>query len=150
MVLLLLAFFYFGYYEKNDGSFSLNNQNKICFTRNTEDGGSANIVMTVSKSAVHGRFDFNPAEENPKSGYFSGVIKENSDGTQMIEAFWHLSSKGTTSVEELQILIGEGIASPGMGEKEYKGGIYLYANPISVSFGPNLSLVDCETETVDY
>lgn len=109
---------------------------KVCFTRNTEDGGSANIVLYVYGEKVSGVFDWEPAEKDERHGEFEGNISDiDIQGNQYVDALWRVIGEGTTGTEELKIKIGSGVAAP-----LFKG---------SSEYAPNLSLVDCQVELVN-
>lgn len=122
---------------------------KMCFTRNTEDGGTANIVMSISGDAVMGTFDYKPAQKDSKTGSFVGKISSGEENTRVVSAVWNASAEGRTAREELKIIIGTGIATPGFGVmKEGRDDIEVYADPQNISYDMNLSLINCETESV--
>lgn len=121
---------------------------KLCYIRNTEDGASSDLVLKVYGKKVSGTFRLVSAEKDVKEGTISGRVTdpdtELSNGT--VKLNWNANSAGVTNSEELRLRFSEGVVAPGFGEMRKDGGVYVYANPESVVYGPNLSLVDCQTE----
>jgi hypothetical protein len=123
---------------------------RVCFIRNTEDGGSANIAMKIIGDTVTGNFDLKPAEKDQKMGMFEGTISSTDTiGTRIASVWWDASSEGVQMTEELKIKINDSIAAPGFGAMKDRGdGTLVYASPESIVYEPNLSLVDCEIESM--
>jgi len=122
---------------------------QLCFIWNTEAGDSMKLSMDIRGSEVIGEVYFLPAEKDKKTGVFSGVITDNFDSAT-INGWWKAMAEGVTNVEEIKIIIGEGMANVGFGEMKDRGdGVYIYANPENLSYEPNLSQTDCGDEAMD-
>ncbi len=124
----------------------------LCFTRNTEDGGKANIVMNIAGDKVTGTFDWAPAERDRKSGPFDGTISpvDKFIMGRTLDVWWNATAEGKTATEQLKIIMGEGNAAPAFGEMKDRGdGVFVYAHPEKLVFEPNLTDVDCKTERVN-
>jgi hypothetical protein len=122
---------------------------EICYIWNTEAGDSATLRMEFSGtggSNVQGRFDFVPAEKDRKTGTIVGTAGplDQQMMARTAKLWWTASGEGVTNQEELFVIFGEGIASPGFGEMKDRGdGVYVYANPENISYDLNLSQTDC-------
>lgn len=152
-ILIVGAAFYFttGNYS-NPPIVSSPNTIKLCFIRNTEDGGKATIVMNISGSDVTGKFDWLPAQKDSKTGSFTGTISavDKMMMARTLDVWWDASSEGKRATEQLKIIMGEGNAAPGFGAMKDRGdGVYVYASPETIVYEPNLSDVDCATENLD-
>lgn len=118
---------------------------KLCYIRNTEDGGSAKLEIDVSGNDVTGYFWWRPSERDIKVGKFSGKInnkEELKNGT--LNLVWDAQAEGVTNKEELKIKSSETVVAPGFGEMKSVSDMWVYANPEKIVFEPNLSLVGCE------
>jgi hypothetical protein len=123
----------------------------LCFIYNTEDGSTADVVMNIQGDTVSGTFAYAWAEKDSKGGSFKGTISppDPVQMTRVLKVWWDSESEGKRATEELYIRMEEGIAVPGFGEMKDRGdGVYVYASPDDISYGPHLSLADCKTETV--
>ncbi len=147
LVLLLVGFYTFNkfiYNTKQSGPVT------TCFTRNTEDGGYGNIEMTVLGEEAEGTFEWKVAGKDLKTGPFKGVVVALDEKNQVLNGLWKTESGGKTVKEELEIKFGSGVASPAFGEMTMRDdGIYIYKNLEKIVYGPNLSLIDCVTESVN-
>lgn len=148
VLIFLGAMIYVKYWEKKEVDTYVN-KITMCFTRNTEDGGGADMVMHITDDKVKGRFDWRPAGKDSKKGEFEGTISP-VDRTMMartLNVLWKASAEGTTSIEELKVIMGEGTATPGFGEmKRRDDGVFVYASPDKINYTYYMSLADCETE----
>ena len=120
----------------------------LCFIRNTEDGGHADIKMNIVGDKVTGEFNWLPNGKDAKTGTFAGSISP-VDQMMMgrtLDVIWDAHAEGTVHKEQLKIIMGEGNAAPGFGEMKDRGdGVLVYANPEKIVYEPNLSDVDCLT-----
>lgn len=122
---------------------------EICYIWNTEAGDSATLRMAfsgVGGTNVTGRFDFVPAEKDKKVGTIEGTAGAVDPKTMARKAklWWTASAEGMTNKEELYVIFGEGMATPGFGEMKDRGdGVYVYVNPAAVSYSLNLQQTDC-------
>lgn len=127
---------------------------EICYIWNTEAGDSATLRMTfsgVGGKDVQGRFDFTPAEKDKKTGPIEGTAGplDQQMMARTAKLWWTASAEGMTNQEELYVIFGEGVASPGFGEMKDRGdGVYVYANPENISYDLNLSQTDCGDSAV--
>lgn len=124
---------------------------EMCFIYNTEAGDKANIVMNIKGEYVEGEFNWIPFEKDKKIGKFSGVIGDVDPytATRNLDAVWNASAEGVLVKEQLKIIVGEGIASPGFGAMSDRGdGVYVYTDLENIVFGPNLSLTSCDDEAL--
>ncbi len=148
-IVLFYAFNSFIYHEKQEGAHIVPEPSQItlCFIRNTEDGGSANIVMNIAGENVTGSFDWKPAEKDKKTGPFSGKILavDKMSMSRTLDVIWNASAEGKTAPEQLKIVMGEGNAAPGFGEMKMRNdGVYVYADPSKIVYEPTLSDVGCD------
>jgi len=108
------------------------------------------MYMDISSSTVSGEFDWFPAGKDSKTGKFEGTISKVDPYLmgRRLDVLWTAKSEGKTVKEELKVIMGEGVASPGFGEMKDRGdGVYVYSNPDKISYNDlNLSDVDCNTE----
>jgi hypothetical protein len=146
VVALLVLIFVYGLFFKKDET-----NLKLCYIRNTEDGASSDLVIKVSGKKVTGYFKWATAEKDIKEGSLSGKVTdpdtELSNG--ILKLNWSANTAGVTNSEELRLRFSEGVVAPGYGEMKKDGGVYVYVDPEKIIYEPNLSLVDCETETVN-
>ena len=127
---------------------------ELCYIWNTEAGDSATLRMIFSGEGgkdVKVSFVFKPFEKDSKQGNFVGTAgpldKEMMARTAKL--MWNASAEGMTNQEELYVIFGEGVASPGFGEMKDRGdGVYVYANPENISYDLNLQQTDCEDSAV--
>lgn len=126
---------------------------ELCYVWNTEAGDNATLRMSFSGDGgknVEGSFVYRPFEKDSRQGSFSGTAGP-VDQAMMARAartLWTVSGEGMTNQEELNIIFGEGMASPGFGEMKDRGdGVYVYANPEKISYDLNFQQVDCEGES---
>ena len=122
---------------------------EICYVWNTEAGDSATLRMEFSGVGgvdVQGRFDFVPAEKDKKTGTIVGTAGplDQQMMARTAKLMWTASGEGVTNQEELYVIFGEGMASPGFGEMKDRGdGVYVYADPENISYDLNLQQTDC-------
>lgn len=99
---------------------------KLCYIRNTEDGESRNMVLNISGKKVFGWLNVLPEKDGERVGVIEGKISDiNPDGTRLISARWDFVSDGTENKSQINIILGEGVAT---------------------FEDLNLSLVPCDTE----
>lgn len=145
------------YWKDSKEKIALNNSAEIenievsqkCFIYNTEAGDRASIILNITGDKAEGEFNWIPAEKDRKIGKFSGTISKPDQNltARTLNTFWDSYGEGMLVKEELKIILDEGIASPGFGEMKDRGdGVYVYANPDNINYGPNLSLTSCEDE----
>lgn len=121
----------------------------LCYVYNTEAGDSASLRISFSGengSDVSGSFNFRPAEKDSKTGTFTGVAGpvDTQTMSRSLSVLWQASAEGTTVPEELSIIITDKMAAAGFGEMKDRGdGTYIYADPASLSYAPNLQQTDC-------
>lgn len=119
---------------------------KLCYIWNTEAGDKATLVMNIDKDVVIGTFDFAPAEKDRKQGVFQGTVSaiDPASLSRTISAWWASNGEGVRHVEELSIILRQGIATPGFGEMKDEGdGSFTYAKPSEISYTLNLQQTDC-------
>ncbi|MDQ5961655.1 MAG: hypothetical protein QG669_47 [Patescibacteria group bacterium] len=127
---------------------------EICYIWNTEAGDSATLRMKfsgVGGSNVQGQFDFVPAEKDKKTGPIQGIAGplDQQMMARTAKVMWTASGEGVTNQEELYVIFGEGMASPGFGEMKDRGdGVYVYADPEKISYDLNLQQTDCGDDAV--
>ncbi len=127
---------------------------EICYIWNTEAGDSATLRMKfsgVGGSNVQGQFDFVPAEKDKKTGPIQGIAGplDQQMMARTAKLMWTASGEGVTNQEELYVIFGEGMASPGFGEMKDRGdGVYVYADPEKISYDLNLQQTDCGDDAV--
>ncbi len=122
-----------------------NTENKLCYIRNTEDGGSAMLEIAVRGKNVTGYFWWIPSQKDSKRGSFAGTLRSSEDiKNGVLDLVWNAKSEGVTNSEELKIKISEGVAAPGFGEMKSVSDMWVYSDPDKIVFEPNLSLVDCD------
>lgn len=119
-----------------------------CFMWNTEAGDRATLRLSApDEKSVTGSFTFAPFEKDRRSGTFTGSIEnENPDTmTQTARLLWSAEGEGVTNQEELFVLLTDHDARPGFGEmKAGSDGVYRYASPESIFYGPTLSETSCD------
>lgn len=142
MILVVFAIIPIIYFN----SFPNYKQTKLCYIRNTEDGGKAKMIIVVSGVNVNGQFDWKPTKQIPKSGLFSGKIYQVNNITKnmYVQAKWSFLYHGVVRKEELRMIVGLSTVSPAFGEMKLSNtGVYVYSQPEQIKYGPNLQLVDC-------
>jgi hypothetical protein len=124
---------------------------QTCYIWNTEAGDRAMISMDIRNDNVIGEFYWLPFAKDSKTGIFKGTVSSPDLLTlnRTIDALWEASGEGVTNNEELRIVFGEGIASPGFGEMALEGSVYRYAEPKNISYPINLQQTDCGDEAMD-
>lgn len=125
---------------------------QLCYIWNTEAGDKAKLSVDIRNENVIGEFYFLPAEKDSKVGIFTGTISplDVKTNSRTINSFWEAKAEGTQVKEEFKILLEDSIAKPGFGEMKDRGdGVYLYANPKNIFFGPNLQQADCGDKAMD-
>lgn len=122
---------------------------ELCYIWNTEAGDSATLRMTLSGEGgkdVKGSFVYKPFEKDSRQGDFVGTAGplDQQMMARTAQLMWTVSGEGMTNQEELYVIFGDGIASPGFGEMKDRGdGVYVYANPENISYDLNLQQTDC-------
>lgn len=122
---------------------------ELCYIWNTEAGDSATLRMSLSGAGgkdVKGSFIYKPFEKDSRQGDFVGTAGplDQQMMARTAKLMWTVSGEGMTNQEELYVIFGEGMASPGFGEMKDRGdGVYVYANPENISYDLNLQQTDC-------
>lgn len=123
---------------------------QLCFIWNTEAGDSAKLSMDVREDKVIGEFYWLPYEKDSKAGVFKGNISKENENSRIVSGIWEAKAEGTVVKEEIKIILEENIAKVGFGEMKDRGdGVYVYAFPDKISYGPNLQQTDCGDEAMD-
>jgi len=124
----------------------------LCFIYNTEGGDHLTLKLHVlDDNKVEGSFIQEFAGKDKKSGEFSGTAGplDPEMMARKADTIWTVTGEGVTNKEELLIIWGEGTASPAFGEMKDNGkGVYVYANPLKVTYPINLSDTDCNDPAV--
>ncbi len=128
---------------------------ELCYIWNTEAGDSATLRMTFTGEGgknVKGSFLYKPFEKDSRQGDFIGTAGplDQEMMARTAQTIWTVSGEGMTNQEELYIIFGEGIASPGFGEMKDRGdGVYVYADPEKISYDLHLQQTDCDDSVVE-
>ncbi len=139
VVVVMLVFVLSMFIKKDD------TLNKLCYIRNTEDGGSAKLEIGIRGNDVTGYFWWMPSQKDTKIGSITGKLNSAEDiKNGVLNLIWNAKAEGVTNNEELNIKISEGVAAPGFGEMKSVSDMWVYADPNKIVYEPNLSLVDCE------
>lgn len=140
-----------------DDSWSINlapevSARQLCYIWNTEAGDSAKLSMDLRADKVIGEFYWLPFAKDKKTGVFKGSVTpmDPMTSSRTVSAIWEVSAEGMINKEEIKIIFGEGTANVGFGKMKDRGdGVFIYANPDKLYFGPNLQQTDCGDEAMD-
>lgn len=123
----------------------------LCFYKEvpTESGFSdrAWLWMNLDGERVIGEYQNIPAEKDSKVGIFQGTVGA-VDPTSMArtaDLWWEAKAEGTTVLEQLRVVFGEGTASVGFAEMVDRGdGVYVYKDENNITYWQELSDVSCD------
>jgi hypothetical protein len=121
---------------------------ELCYIWNTEAGDSATLRMAiVDGTKITGSLNIIPAEKDKKTGHIVGTAGpvDPKMMARTADLIWTASAEGMTNKEELKVIFGEGMATPGFGEMKLResDGVYVYADPTKISYTLPLQQTDC-------
>ncbi len=123
----------------------------LCFYKEvpTESGLSdkAWLWMNLDGEQVLGEFRNLPAEKDSKVGIFQGTVGavDPYAMARTADVWWEAKAEGTTVLEQLRIVFGEGTASVGFAEMVDRGdGVYVYKDENNITYWQDLYDVSCD------
>ncbi|MBP6912585.1 MAG: hypothetical protein KBB86_01480 [Candidatus Pacebacteria bacterium] len=128
------------------------NKASLCFygevktKNNLYDTSWARLNITGDK--VAGEFNYLPAEKDKKVGAFNGTVGavDKTSMARTANVMWVSMAEGMTVTEQLKIVFGEGTAQAGFGAMVDRGdGVYVYQDEAKITFGQNMTDIDCNS-----
>lgn len=118
----------------------------ICYRYIDKD--RAFLKLNITGNTVTGEYQNLPAEKDSKVGTFTGTVgaMDPKISGRVADVWWNAKAEGTTVVEQLHIIFGEGSAVALFGEMvDHGDGTYVYKDVTKLTPGFQMSQTDCDT-----